>query len=99
MVTVVMSSGCAGPVDTDVLMSDYVYEPHSITFAAAAPGFELSAAQRGLRPPRLRRRGLPEDVLVRLAVLPDGEVAHPLAPIPAGAATSCTAASRGIESG
>ncbi|CAN5860907.1 hypothetical protein BH24ACT15_BH24ACT15_00580 [soil metagenome] len=83
--TVVIFSACSTPTfTTEVVMSEFAYEPVTIALSANEPGYVLTLTNDGSTPHDFNFDGLPEDVQVHLAVLPGGEAPYPLPGLPAG---------------
>lgn len=79
-------AGCAPASDftTQLVMSDFAYEPSNIVLPADTAGYELELINDGDLPHDFSVEGLPEDVPVHLVVFAENRASYPLPALPAG---------------
>ena len=84
-IVTVAGAGCQAPVTTsELVMDDFAYRPTTINLPADTEGFELTLTNTGTVPHDFTVDGLPDDILVHLAVFEDASVPYRLPALPAG---------------
>ncbi|WP_108665723.1 cupredoxin domain-containing protein [Euzebya rosea] len=80
-----VGAGCEAPVTTsELVMDDFSYRPTTINLPADTEGFELTLTNKGTVPHDFTVDGLPDDILVDLAVFEGASLPYPLPALPAG---------------
>jgi len=79
------AAACSSPAMTDeLIMDEFEYRPVDIRVPADTPDYELTLTNVGSVPHDFTVEGLPEDILVHLAILEGGSAPYRLPALPEG---------------